>query len=49
MDTKTWLDGAWMTVPQQIYNFFNYMTYQVGTLMKVLDPKAFFDVAYCCL
>ena len=39
MDTKTWLDGEWVTVPQQIYDFFNYLTYEMGTLMGVLEPK----------
>lgn len=27
LDTKTWLNGKWVVVPQQIYNFFNYVTY----------------------
>ena len=45
LDTKTWQDGRWVTIPQQIDDFFNYMTYEVGTLMGVLEPKQYKTLA----
>ena len=47
-DTKTWLNGQWVTVPQQIYDFFNYFTHEVGTLMGVLEAKQYDVLAFDC-
>lgn len=31
-----------------MYDYFNYLTYEVGTLMGVLEPKQFDVLASCC-
>ena len=48
---KTWLavdkngihtvegPGSWLTVPIQIYDLFNYFTYEIQILMQVLDLR----------
>ena len=38
-DARTWFKGEWLIVPQDVYDFFNYTTYEVGTLMKVLHSN----------
>ena len=48
MDTKTWFNGAWLTIPQQVYDFFNYLTYEMATLMGVLEKKLYDTLAQCC-
>ena len=39
LDTKTWFGGKWITIPQQINDYFSYMTYRIGELIKVLESK----------
>jgi hypothetical protein len=48
IETKTWLNGEWITLPVQIYDFFNYLTYEMGTLMNVLEAKQYEVLACCC-
>ena len=49
VDTKTWFEGRWITIPQQINDFFNYMTYRIGELIKVLESKQHAVLASCCI
>lgn len=49
VETKTWFKGEWVTLPVQIYDFFNYLTYEMATLMNVLEVKQYEVLACCCL
>ena len=48
-DARTWFQGEWLIVPQDVYDFFNYITYEVGTLMKVLHSNQVLYLADCCI
>jgi hypothetical protein len=52
--TKTWITGEdksygiWISVPLQMYTFFNYFVFEVSTLVEILEPLQVEVFAACC-
>lgn len=42
------MNGKWVVLPEQIYDFFNYVTYEIAALMQVLETKQSEVLAACC-
>lgn len=54
MKTVTWVSGddktqgIWISVPLQMYTFFNYFVFEVSNLVDILEPLQIEVFAACC-